>query len=244
MRRFTLAPLLFLPALVLAQDLRPIYDARLYSEPREPSGTARALADEWSRRAVESAGLEPGECGEVMFQDITGGSFTAPGAGERAVLWQCSGGMPMQGRQVGVVVMADGQVTAAVDFHGGNTWAIGALPDINSNGRDEILLRGGFIHMGESHDFFSVIEVLPAGVSKLGRFQGELDLCGTVAEGEPAEMPVAYRYQVRPGPVPTFYRERFVKTDCEGEWVRQGELEEVAPEIHEVEYSLVMPGGS
>lgn len=238
MRRFVLALQLLLPILSVAQNLKPIYDARLYSEPREPSGTARALADGWSRRAVESAGLEPGECGEVMFQDVTGGSFTAPGAGEQALLWQCSGGMPMQGRQVGVVVMADGQVTAAVDFHGGNTWAIGALPDINGNGRDEILLRGGFIHMGERHDFFSVIEVLPAGVSKLGRFQGELDLCDTVAEGEPAEMPVAYRYHVRPGPVPVFYREQFTKTRCDGDWVRQGDLEAVEPEVDEADYRL------
>lgn len=239
MRRFSLAPLLFLPILVFAQDLKPIYDARLYSEPQEPSREAQALADEWSRRAVESAGLMPGECDEVMFQDITSGSFTAPGAVEQALLWQCSGGMPMQGRQVGVAMIADGKVNAAVDFHGANTWAMGALPDINGNGRDEILLRSGFVHMGESHDFFSMIEVLPAGVGKFGRFQGELDLCGTVVDGEPAEMPVAYRYRVRPGPVPTFYRERFVKTQCDGEWVRQGDLEEAKPAVDEADYRLL-----
>jgi hypothetical protein len=132
-------------------------------------------------------------------------------------------------------LLADGRIVAAVDeVYAG---ALGALPDINDNGRQEILLRNWFTGQGVTEDAFSIIELGTGEARNLGRFAGGVDACGTGRDDASAE---AYRYWVRPGSEPVYFRQRLVKDDCDSdEWVADGEFVQVSPEIDPPSYPLL-----
>jgi hypothetical protein len=135
------------PALV------PIFDARLFFPANTASAKDIAILNRdvlpWAR-AYWARPEHNNNCSKGFEQfgpnDVTTGAFTRRGAKQRAVLYlYCSSGHNFE--YSGVAVLEGNQVVANVALTG-NQYAIGALPDLDGDGLQELLTRSGSTHMG------------------------------------------------------------------------------------------------
>lgn len=237
---FALAILLNCPAPgdAAAQGAKRIYDGRLSPKPGILLPSEQALLKEkvlpaaarWQKQGDsictggdDAAGL-----------DAAMGSFTRPASVQRAILYRyCTTG---HNRAVnGIAVIENGQLAAHVLYEGGWDNAIGAIPDLNGNGRSEIIVASGGTNQGVTWKSIAVIEVSDGGVAKFGRLQTFSDDCG-VNESCRAE---ACRLSAKAGKAPVFYREDFVKKGTAGKWGGPGPAKEVSLEKDEIEYHVV-----
>ena len=198
-----------------------IFDARLRPAPAKPSAAEEALFRSEilpsTRSAWTSRGRGP-ECRRApgnTVVDIATGSFTRPGAVQRAMLYTgCTygGGVTIGG----VAIIEDGRVAAVVIYEGDARVAIAALPDIDGNGRSEILLATS-----------GVVSIVEVGADKVTTF-GQTE---SVAGGR------AHRIAVKPGPKPAFFRETFVESG--GEWKQTAALTPLILGEDKMEYEFV-----
>jgi hypothetical protein len=239
-----LSGLVVLPR-ALAQNPKPIYDGRLALTSTKLSPSEDALVKDKILPAAQkiwredesdrgcASGLKTGAI------DIARGSFTKPNSDQRAILYTyCSTGHNTALN--GIAVTENDKVVSHIVYEGGWDSAIGALPDINGNGRSEILVATGGTNQGETWRSVSILELSDSiVVTKFGRTGVFLDNCGAIEKNCKVE---AYRISVQPGGTPVFYREAFVNRgdgNSGGGWKKSEALKRISLENDELEYEFV-----
>jgi hypothetical protein len=218
--------------------LQTIYDARRSANPSHLGPVERrAFYDVVIPAARIAMSGRRKECREVAEAlDVASGSFTATGHYQHAILYRyCE--ITQHIHLNGVAIVEDGKIVAHVVFDGHES-RIGALPDLNNNGRNEILISGSGGNMGEFYEWVSLVEILTAGVTKLGRFEVGGDGCG-LPSGKVFQY--SKRLLARKGPQPEFFAETYDK-DCKqerGHWIKQGTAQRVQLDKNESEYRAV-----
>lgn len=166
------------------------------------------------------------ECGEgfQLWGGPAEGSFTRPGARQRAYLyWYCNVSRVMGGLG-GIAVVEDGRVAAHVPFPT-TAYGLEAVPDLDGDGRSEMMMEDGDYGQGIGFYVASFASVAPGGreLRWLGTYDIGGDDCGTVRDRVRRE---GVALLVRPGPRPRFFRQRLVGTcDDSPRWSPRGRLE-------------------
>jgi hypothetical protein len=229
---------------VRAQSPKPIFDGRLTLKPAVLSTAEEKLMKDKvvpdARRQWHERGRD-GVC-EVGFQptalDAAPGSFTAPKAAQKAILYKyCTFGHDMA--LDGIAVIENGRLVAHVIFEGGENRAIGALPDINGNGLSEIAITGGATNQGITSAWIAIIELTAGDVTRLGRTATYSDDCGV---NEKSCKITANRISVIAGKTPAFYREVFTDTGAAAgpsSWKKVIGLSPVSLDEDQVEYEFL-----
>jgi len=203
--------LLLVGALGANQPLLPIYDAR---RPNEASPPTRAEATVLEKRVRPQAAAHWGETescrDELRVVGLATGSFTRPRSPQRAVLYVfCVTGHGFANN--GLAVFERGRLVLHLAYEGGWENAIGAVPDLDGNGLDELLIAAGGTNQGQTTSSVRLVELRPGGPRSLGIVQVYEDDCGALP-GQPTA--TAYQLYARPGPTPAFYREQF-RSGCD-----------------------------
>ena len=233
------------PAVCFAQDSKPFYDARLAlhatklsdSEEKLLQGkVVSAARNNWHEQEEDQAceeGIQP------FAIDITRGSFTKPESDQKAILYRyCSTGHNTALN--GIAVIENDRVVSHIAYEGGWDNAIGSLPDINGNGRSEILVASGGTNQGETWGSVSILELSDSiVVTKFGHTTTYSDDCGKGGKTCKSE---AYRLSVKPGKTPVFYREAFVGKGAgngAASWKKSEALKPISLEEDEIEYQFI-----
>ncbi|MFP5212755.1 MAG: hypothetical protein ACLGPL_05190 [Acidobacteriota bacterium] len=236
---------LFSPLRSLALEPRVIYDGRLTLKPTKPAGSDSVLMQERVFPAARKEWHEQERDQECLAGtlpaviDVAQGAFTKPGSKQKAVLYQyCESGHNLG--LSGIAVIEDNRVVSHLVFEGASDTAIGALPDINENGRSEILLAAGGTNQGFTWGAIRIIELSDTIVlTKFGRTETFLDDCGVAEKNGKA---TAYRLSVATGTTPVCYRESFInKGACEGTgtWKKLLPQKRISLENDESEYQFI-----
>ncbi|HEX8691941.1 MAG TPA: hypothetical protein VF746_05960 [Longimicrobium sp.] len=207
-----------------------VYDPRLAPPPLEPSAADSLLLQREVRPAAhrrwEGTLDDCGDDFEVM--GAADGSFTRPGARQRVLLYRYCFVSHVIGGLGGIAVVEDGRVVAHFPFVTTAT-GIAAVPDLNGDGRSELLIGDGGYLMGESWSYASFAAVEPGGrgLRWLGAFDTGHDDCGMDRDRPRREGAVLL---ARPGARPAFFRQRLT-AGCgdASRWVRRGWLEPAVP---------------
>lgn len=219
--------------------LRPLFDARLSLKAGKPTAAETALLKGPVRDAARKHwGKDPDVEEAFEIIDLASGSFTRPGAKQRAVSYILARVGHNFGRD-GIAVLENGRVVAHVAYQGAWENALGALPDINGNGLSELLTAAAGINMGYSWQAVGLLEFTRTGVKDLGIVRVYEDDCGA---GERKGIETAYRLLAAPGAPPAFYREEFTRP-CESRraWRANGGRKRCTPEQGNVEYVRLSP---
>lgn len=200
------------------QPLRPVYDARLNLKPTEPTRSEAELLRTTVKNDARQVWTDVKRCKkDFELVDATSGTFTAEQGQQRLFLYRfCTTG---HGRSKnGIAVFEGGELKAHIVYSGSWESAVGALPDVNRNRFDEILVASGFSNMGSSMGSIRIIELGRADVQKLGSTRTRESHCGLEeAPNQPHPVKKARKLYVRPGSNPGFYRDTFVSQSCENE---------------------------
>lgn len=159
----------------------------------------------------QSGGLEEEE---FRVMDVAEGTFTAPGAQQQAVLYLMST-VPRCCVRMGLAVVQDGELVRHVAFEGG-VQRLQAVPDLNGDGRDELVLSSSFGMGGDESSSLTLASFEEAGAL---RDWGRLDTGGSDCAGRGT---FAQRVRVLAYPGPVFTAETF-EGSCETEaWRAEG----------------------
>jgi hypothetical protein len=231
-----LTGLLSVSTTLSAQNVRPIYDARLDLKPTS-SSTEEV---NWLKNQVlpnaRRHWQEQDHCEEgFSIMDVATGAFTQAKATQKAYLYQyCDIRSGVSNN--GIAIVENKHVVADVMYEGSWNSALGALPDINHNGLSEILITDNFTGQGYSHGGISLVELASNRIKKLGYIQVSESNCGAVEQGG---MMTAYKLYVTPATTPIFYRETFKQScDTNDQWQKVGKRERVSLDKDETEYFL------
>ncbi|MDR3556089.1 MAG: hypothetical protein P4L55_15135, partial [Syntrophobacteraceae bacterium] len=167
------------------------------------------------------------------------GSFTKPDSDQKAILYRyCETG---HNRALnGIAIVEKGAVVCHLAYPGDWDNGVGALPDINGNGRSELLISSGGTNQGITWGTIRIIELSDTIVlTKFGGTKTLSDNCGADEEKGSA---TAYRILVKSGPMADFYQELFVnKGACSGTgvWEKSGKREKVSLENDRTDYEFI-----
>jgi len=150
------------------------------------------------------------------------GSFTRPGARQRAIVYElCQTGNGLANN--GVAVVENGRVVAHFAEEGGWDLEVSRVPDVNRNGRDELAIEtGGGMHQGYTGSSVTVLEISETTVTELGIFLAFSNSCENYAPDKYCDR--SYKLTVKPGAKPVFYAQKFTNrgTDERPRWVAAG----------------------
>ncbi len=233
------------PAGSRAQELKTIYDARLALKSSRLSDADDTLfkskilpaaKNEWREREGAQDCL-PGS--EPVAIDVAQGAFTRPDVRQKAILYRfCETGHNMALN--GIAVIEDDRVISHLAYEGEWDNAIGALPDINGNGRSEILIASGGTNQGVTWGAVRIIELSDTIVlTKFGRTRTYSDNRGADENNGKAR---AYRLSAQTGKDTVFFREAFIDTrigEGSGAWKETGSLKRISLENDETDYEFV-----
>ena len=211
-------------------DTVEVFDARESLAPplvdswaREP---ALIEAQAAARRYWQTQDMDWAWAFEVL--DLAEGAFTGPGKAQAAVLYRVgtAGACCVAG---GLAIVQDGRLVRNVALGtGGNS--LRSLPDVDGDGRDEIVFVGGGTGQGYTETSVFVEQLGDSGMERWGQAFVYRDNCGASEAGSAT----ATRLLVVPGPTPAFVAERFENaTACDGPgtWTPAGPREAVTLEV-------------
>ncbi|GAB5534823.1 MAG: hypothetical protein Rubg2KO_10720 [Rubricoccaceae bacterium] len=176
-------------------------------------GVAAVQAAIGAARAYWSA-KDPGYEEDVRVLDVAEGAFTRPGASEHAVLYLVSL-WPRCCPKIGLAIVEGDPGPSAtlvenVAFEG-STQGVQAIPDLDGDGLDELVLRSSFGMGGEISASATLAAFGSEGLASrggLGIYEGA---CGALRDGE-----AATRLLAVPGEEPAFTTETYMRARCEG----------------------------
>lgn len=192
-----------------AQRLTPVYDARQVATPGRPS---QAVVQAMRARVLPEArrrwaGAASCDGADYRIVDVAQGAFTAPGRRQTAVLYTyCTTGH--NGANNGVAILEGSRVVGHHMYAGGAESALGALPDLNANRRNELIVASGGTNQGIT---WSCARVYEAGAQSLARIA---EFPGLGQNG------LAYRTYATTGARPAFSRQGYRQQG--GGWVAVG----------------------
>ncbi|HYO46338.1 MAG TPA: hypothetical protein VEY33_06570 [Gemmatimonadota bacterium] len=151
---------------------------------------------------------------EVLVMDVVDGAFTEPGAEQQAVLYLMSP-WPRCCPKMGLAVIEDGRLVRNVAFEN-VAQDLKPIPDLDRDGRDEIVYIGSFGMGGQNTTGFTLVSFGADGVTEWSGPSIQDDSCAAMQPGA-----TAARVTALPGP--EFTIERYSKATCEAtEWQSVG----------------------
>jgi len=236
-----LSALLIISGSLNAQEIKPIYDARLSLKPATPSGEieqifnneiipeAKAYWSENSDKKIANDSEKP------VIIDIANGAFTRPGAIQKAVLYRyCSKGHNFGLN--GIAILEDMKLKANVFYEGGWDNAIGSLPDINQNGIAEIIIATAGTNQGQNWKYITVLEIKDTEARSFGSIIVYTDDYGISEKNGKAE---ASKISVKAGSVPVFYKDTFTGKSSGGKWKKTEQQKQITPKADKTEYIVI-----
>lgn len=200
-------------------------DLSAWSSPALPPALAAARAH-WQ---AQDSGYEE----ETRVLAVAEGAFTAPGASQQAVLYLMSL-WPRCCPKVGIAVIEDGALVRNVAFES-NDYGLAAVPDLDGDGLDELVLTGSFGMGGQESSSMTLVSFAERGLRTWGGTSINDNACGAMQEGG-----TAARVSAIPGPA--FTIERFDLVSCEtGEWEPAGPPEPFEFTAPEQETAVELP---
>jgi hypothetical protein len=182
-----------------------------------------AARRKWSKDAEMREFLD--DCGEgFQVWDGAEGSFTRPGARQRAYLYSYCFVSRVMGGVGGIAVIEDGRVVAHVPFES-TSYGLDAVPDLNGDGRSEMMIHDGDYGQGIGVYVGSFATLEPGGrtLRWLGTYHVGTEDCGTVRDRVRHRGVALF---VRPGSRPRFFQQRLIATcDEPTRWTSRGSLE-------------------
>ena len=200
------------------RDARSDQDPASWASQPGVEAAIRAARTHWSA-------VEPGYEEEVRVLAVADGAFTASEADEHAVLY-LMGLWPRCCPKMGVAIIeagsGDGRLIWNVAFE---TVAQGlhAVPDLDGDGLDELVLRGEFGMGGDVSESMTLVAFGPDGLVRRGGAPLYESGCAAGREGE-----TAYRVLAAPGPAPSLTAEPFTRSCEGGPWASSGPPEPLA----------------
>jgi hypothetical protein len=147
---------------------------------------------------------------ELGVMDVADGAFTEPGADQQAVLYVMSL-WPRCCPKMGLAVVENGRLVRNVAFEG-SAQDLKPIPDLDGDGRNELVYIGSFGMGGQNTTSFTVVSFGTDGVTERS---GPSILDDACAAGQPGA--TAARVTAVAGP--EFTIERYSKATCEAtEW--------------------------
>jgi len=213
-----------LSATASSMELQQVYDGRLLSDSARLSAAdteriTKAILHvippaEWAENGIS---CDP-EQEAIRIIDRAEGGFTGAGLKQQAILFNfCSRGHNFG--ENGIAVFERDRVEALVVYAGAWENSIEVLPDINGNGRAEMVVSAGGTNMGEHWGVIGIIELDTDGVTAFGRSETYHNDCDT----EYASGTEAVVLSAKPGKEAVFYRQTFHQSCAEGAPWRQSE---------------------
>jgi hypothetical protein len=202
-----------------AQARRLVYDPRWPYHHADATPAEKALLDREIRhvaaRVFREMACSGGTDGADVI-DVAAGSFTRPGAAQRAIYYEWC--RPATAIAAGGVVVVEGGRIVAHAVTGDWPSQIRRVPDLDGDGRDELLLVAGQTEQGETTDWATVLS-LPPGRAVTRVFSVRLSECGTLDRGATDQVWPLY---VVPGPRPRFLTQRLTSACERGTWRVRG----------------------
>lgn len=219
-----LAALILLVAGAAAQVNVVVYDPAGKLAAPEHTAADETLAAEQLVPKARSRWHHDETCqgGSLNIIGVVSGSFTRPGARQRAFVYElCQTGNGFANN--GIAVIQDGAVHAHFTYEGGWNLEASRLADINQNGRDELVIEtSGGMHQGYTGSSVNIVELSETAVTELASFLAYTNECEAAAPGKFCER--SYKLTVRPGKPPVFFSQKFLNrgTDEKPRWVASG----------------------
>lgn len=218
-----------LTALVLAASAFAQEPAVLYDPLAKVPESGHTEADETivkeklvPKAAARWADDESCAGGNLSIIGALDGSFTAAGSRQRAIVYElCQTGNGFANN--GVAVVEGGRVIVHFVEEGGWNLEVRKAPDINRNGRDELIIEtGGGMHQGYTGSSVSVLELSPFAVVQLGVFLAYTNECESLAPNKYCDR--SYRLTAVRGTRPAITSQKFLNrgTEERPRWVASG----------------------
>lgn len=150
------------------------------------------------------------------------GSFTRAGAKQRAIVYElCQTGNGFANNCVAVI--ENGKLIAHFVEAGGWNLELSKAPDINKNGRDELVIEtGGGMHQGYTGSSITILELSATAVVELGVYLAYTNECENHAPNKYCDR--SYKIVVTPGAKPVITAQKYVNRgdDEKPRWVVSG----------------------
>ena len=160
---------------------------------------------------------------------IVDGSFTKAGAKQRAIVYElCQTGNGFANNAIAVV--QDDRVVAHFTAAGGWNLETRKVPDINQNGRDEIVIEtGGGMHQGYTGSSITILELTESAVTELGTFLAFTNECKTPVADKYCDR--SFKITARTGPSPSFYSQEYLNrgSEMKPRWTASGKAAPAKP---------------
>jgi len=188
-------------------------------------------SDEWPDNGIF---CDP-ERDVIRIIDRAKGGFTGPGLEQQAILFTfCSPGHNFG--ENGIAVIGRDRVEALIVYSGAWENDIEALPDINGNGRAEMVVAAGGTNMGEHWGVIGIIELGADGVTAFGRSETYHSDCDT----EHASGTEAAVLSAKAAKEAVFYRQAFRQGCAAGDpWRQSGERQRVELNENGIDYRRI-----
>lgn len=199
-----------------AASLIEIADGRREEASSEPSAEAAGAVEQALRGAASYwRGQDPDLEEDLRALAAVDGAFTEAGAAQEAVLYLVSL-WPRCCPKVGLAVVEGGRLVRNATFEGTNQ-GLRAVPDLDGDGLDELVLTGTFGMGGQWTTSMTVLSLGADGPTEYASAAISDDACAAGHDGS-----TAARILAAPGP--SFSVERYTKASCEAtEWTPDGE---------------------
>ena len=165
------------------------------------------------------------------------GSFTKPGAAQKIFLYfTCD---IARGFGIGGIMIAEENLIVA-HYVEQVSWGetIRALPDINQDGLNEILLSSGGSGQGYTTMFVDILDFPDGKLNYWGQTE-TLSSNGGAEEDEAKILATAYKISVEPGNEPAFYRETYEQKGNDDEWKLIKKTEKFTLELVETDWKEI-----
>ena len=250
-----------LPTLVLATlTLTACADAQPPSTPpadlvvvadgRDATADAATDATTWQahpaiQKAVRDArghwqAQDPGYEEEVRVMAVADGAFTEAEGAQHAVLYLMAL-WPRCCPKMGIAVVEGDRLVRNVAFEG-VAQHIGAVPDLDGDGRGELVLRGSYGMGGDVSESATLVGFGPDGFTVTGGTTIAADGCAAGREGLWASRLLATPAPAGSGDGPAFTVEPYARPSCsDGPWEPASEPEPLPLETAPVETYVDLP---
>lgn len=208
----------FLAGAVAAQSPIELADGRRADESPDLARNTELLPPQtWAAARTHWQSLDSSYEEEARILAVVEGAFTQSGARQQAVLYLMSL-WPRCCPKMGLAIVEDGRLVRNVAFEG-VAQELAAIPDLDADGRDELVYVGEFGMGGQTSRSLTLVSFGDAGITDRGSTSIYDGACAAGRAGATAARVLAL-------PGPAFTVERYTQPSCEEPtWEPMGDSE-------------------
>ena len=204
-----------------------VFDARSPFSSSEPTAEEQDVLEIIVRPQATEAWRGQDACYEEAFEviDRATGAFTASNAEQQAFLYRFCDLSRMTARH-GIAILEDSRVVFHTAYETLREHAVRAGPDINDNGRDELITVSSALSGGHSQRIINIMSLSADDVQPVGSLRVHESNCGTLSDDK---QETAHQISVSGSEEPQFYKRSF-RSPCEAnEWTLAQDTEPASP---------------